>query len=105
MAGTNLLTRNPIIVVAPMASSYKSAVATTLGSLFTLQVAKIQWSDAVSVNDFVRIIDPGSGELLQEIQNVAANSNYFIDFSARPRLWRDFRVSQIDSGTLYIYTV
>ena len=105
MAGTNLLARNPIVIVTPMTSSFKSAVATTLGSLFTLQVAKVEWSNAVTAGDFVRVIDPGSGEALLELKNLAANSNYFVDFSPRPRIWRDFRVSQIDSGTLYIFTV
>ena len=99
----NLLSQNPIIVTSAMLSSYKSSVATTLGTLFTLRVEKIYWEDAVTTGDRARIIDPGSGNELASFYNVANGSDYVADYTANPKLWADFRVSQIDSGTLKIY--
>lgn len=99
----NILTQNPIIITSAMTSSYKSAVAASLGTLFTLRVEKIYWEQAVAAGDRVRIIDPGSGNELGSFYSTATNSNYTIDWTPNPRLWQDFRVSQIDSGTLKIY--
>ena len=41
MAFTNLLTRNPIVIGSAMTQSYKSAVASVLGSPLTLRVEKV----------------------------------------------------------------
>lgn len=87
-----------------MLSSYKSSVASTLGTLFVLRIEKLYWEDAITTGDRVRIIDPQSGNELASFYNVANGSNYVVDYTPNPRLWADFRVSQIDSGTLKIYT-
>lgn len=100
----NILSNNPIIITSTMASSFKSSVAATLGTLFTLRVEKIYWENAVTVGDRVRIIDPGSGNELASFYNVATGSDYVVEYAPNPRLWQDFRVSQIDSGTIKIYT-
>lgn len=100
----NLLNQNPIIITSVMASDYKSQVAAMLGTLFTLRIEKIYWENAKSVGDFFRIIDPGSGVELAATYSVAAGANYVVDFTPNPRIWQNFRVDQLDSGTLKIYT-
>lgn len=99
----NLLSQNPVIVGAPMASSYKSSVAATLGTLFTLRIEKVVWENAVTQGNFLRIIDPQSGLSLIEQYNEAANQTYTWDWTANPRLWSDFTINQIDSGLCRIY--
>lgn len=99
----NLFSQNPIIITSVMSSSYKSLVAASLGTLFTLRVEKIYWEDAIKAGDRVRIIDPQSGNELSSFYNVAAGSNYVADYTPNPRIWADFMVNQIDSGTLKLY--
>jgi hypothetical protein len=101
---TTSLTTNPIVIGAVMASDYKSQVLASLGSLFTLRIEKIFWENAVTKGDYARIIDPGSGNEIATIYNVSANSSYVIDYTPNPRIWQNFRVDQLDSGTLRIYT-
>lgn len=100
----NLLSQNPIIITAAMSSSYKASVAATLGTLFTLRVEKLYWENAVTKGDRVRIIDPQSGNELASFYNVANGSDYVADYTPNPRIWADFMVNQIDSGTIKLYT-
>lgn len=99
----NILTQNPIIITSVMTSSFKSSVAATLGTLFTLRIEKIYWENATAIGHFLRIIDPGGGNSLAEIYSVAANASYWIEYNQNPKLWQDFRVSQLDSGTCFLY--
>lgn len=100
----NSFNTNPIIVGTVMASSYKSQVAATLGSPFTLLVEKIYWENTPAAG-YVRIYDPQSGNELASLYAPAAGS-VLVDYTARPRLWQDFRVAQIDNGGLVkIYTL
>lgn len=95
---------NPIHVEGVMATSYKSSVATTQGTLITLLVTQLRWLDVGAVGDELLIVDPGSGqELVHEFVS-ATRSEIVVDWSASPRLWRDFQVVQIGSGRLDIYT-
>lgn len=104
MAFTNVLNSNPIVVGTVMTSSWKSNVAATLGTLFTLLVEKISWENAPA-SGYVRIYDPQSGNELASLFAPGAG-NVVVDWSARPKLWQDFRVAQIDGGGLVkIYTL
>lgn len=100
----NILTSNPIIITSVMSSSFKSQVAASLGTLFTLRVEKIYWENAVTTGHRAIIIDPQSGNQLASFYNVANGSDYVADYTPNPRLWADFMVNQLDSGTLKLYT-
>ena len=93
---------NPIRIDTTF-QSYKAQVATTLGTLFTLIVTKLRWVGPGAVGAVV-VDDPQGGEQLAFIQNSSANGpDIEVDFSASPRLWRDFSVV-IPSGVLFVYT-
>lgn len=81
-----------------------AAVASAQGSPLTLRVEKIRWVDAVTATDELKIADPTSGITLLELINPAANSTLEVDWTAHPKLWQDFIVSVMGSGTLFIYT-
>lgn len=100
----NSYTQNPIVITSTMSSGYKSLVASALGSPISLLIDKINWSDAVGTSDVLSIVDPDNGNILLEIANKVANTTWWVDWSPRPKLWRDFKVSTIGSGTLYIFT-
>lgn len=94
---------NPIYIDTTF-QSYKAQVSSVLGTLFTLIVTKLRWAEPVNVNDILIIDDPQGGEQLAFIRNSAANGpDLELDWSASPRLWRDFSVI-IPSGKLFIYT-
>jgi hypothetical protein len=99
----NNLNVNPIYVDTAF-QSYKSSVSTTLGTLFTLIVTKVRWVGPAAAGQTVTIDDPQGGEQLAQMTSSAANLDVEIDFSAQPRLWRDFSVAIIPSGKLYIFT-
>lgn len=100
----NSFTQNPIVVTAAMSSGYKASVAAALGSLITLSVDKISWANVTGTTDVLSIVDPDSGNVLFELENKVAGTTWWIDWSARPKLWRDFKVATIGSGKLYIFT-
>jgi hypothetical protein len=100
----NAYAQNPIYVDTAF-QSYKGQVAATLGTLFTLVVTKIRWVGPASVGDQVVIDDPQGGVQLAFLRNtVAGGPDIEEDYSASPRLWRDFSVAQISSGKLFIHT-
>lgn len=100
----NLLNQNPVVITAAMPQPYKAAVALSQGSPLTLWVEKIRWVDAANVNDELKIIDPVRGNALFDMVNPASNSTLEVDWVPRPKLWADFQVTVIGSGTLYIFT-
>ena len=100
----NVLTVNPMRLTTVMATSYKAQVAASLGALSTLRIEKIYWEKSTNTGDTLRINDPNSGTVLAEIISVQGGASYWIDWTAAPKMWADFIVSQLDSGTLFIYT-
>ena len=98
----NLLAQNPIYIDTAF-QSYKAAVAAALGTLFTLRVHSIRWIGPAAVGDQVIFEDPAGGSQLYIMRNTVANGpDILADWSAAPRLWRDFGVAQISSGKLEI---
>jgi|SRR5579859_1932494 len=84
-------------------ASFKAVVAATLGTLFTLRVYSVRWVGPAASGDQVVIEDPQGGEQLLLMRNTTANGPDLVaDWSAAPRLWRDFGVAQISSGKLFI---
>lgn len=99
----NTLTTNPIIL-SGVQTSYKAAVASILGTLFTLRVEKIYWFQPATVGDEALIINPQSGQTLLRLRCEVAGQSQVIDWTANPKLWQDFGVNQLDSGSIEIYT-
>lgn len=99
----NVLTSNPIIIRGTQ-SSYKAAVATSLGSPFTLRIEKWYWENPAAAGDQVVITDPQDGSEKLRLRCELANQSQVIDWTSHPKLFSDFAVVEIDSGTLYVYT-
>lgn len=99
----NSLTENPIVIQA-VQGSYKAAVAASLGTLINLRIEKIYFFNPTAIGDTALIIDPASGATLARLRCEVANQSQIIDWTAKPKMWADFAVSELDSGTLYIYT-
>lgn len=97
----NALAQNPIIIDSTLAS-YKAAVATALGTLFTLRVYSVTWVGPGAAGHQAEIINPQSGQQLLLMNANAAGQDVVRDWSAAPRLWSDFGVPKIDSGKLFI---
>jgi hypothetical protein len=96
----NSLTTNPIILTGTQ-SSYKAAVASSLGTLFVLQVTRVYWFDPTAVGDEFVLIDPSDGhEWLRGRCESAGISQIFV--INKP--WSDFACVELDSGSLRIYT-
>lgn len=100
----NNLTANPMKLDSSMAQSYKAATAASLGTLQTLKIEKIYWMDPATAGDQVTIGDPASGETLLNLRCEAAGQSQIVDWTANPKLWRDFEINVFNSGVLYIYT-
>ena len=103
----NNLLVNPVIITTPMAASYKAATATQgpagLGSFSYLRIEKVIWESPAVVGNIVAIKDPASGAILLPMTCEAAGISQVFDWTAKPRRWSDFIVTNLDSGTLYIY--
>lgn len=99
----NALNQNPIILTGTQ-TSYKAAVATSLGTLFTLKIEKFYWEDPITIGDQVVLIDPQSGAEKLRLRCEVAGQSQVVDWTAAAKLFNDFAVVQLDSGKLYIYT-
>jgi hypothetical protein len=104
----NSLLQNPIIINTVMTQKYKAATATQgptgLGSFTYLLVEKVYWMTPVTLGDTVSITDPDTGNILLQLRCEVAGQSQIVDWSAKPKRWRDFIVGQISSGNLEIYT-
>lgn len=100
----NNLFANPMVITGSMATSYKTQVASQIGTLFTLIVEKVYWFNPATIGDVVNIGDPISGLTLLNLRCEAANQSQIIDWTANPKIWQDFEIDTFSSGTLYIYT-
>ena len=93
------MNQNPIIITG-VQTSYKAAVAATLGTPFVLRVARVEYYAPTTIGDTAIIIDPASGkEWLKFTCEVALQSQIL----PVNELWSDFAVDQITSGTLKIF--
>ena len=99
---SNSLLVNPIVIVSAT-SSFKASTLSALGAFQTLLIEKIYWENPSNVGDVVSIINPASSAVLLPLRCEVANQSQVIDWTPRPKLWADFEVAQIDSGTLYIF--
>jgi hypothetical protein len=100
----NSLASNPIIITGSLATSYKTQTAAGLGTLRTLIVEKVYWANPGTIGDTINIGDPISGLSLLALRCEVAAQSQLIDWTANPKLWQDFEISAVPSGTLYIFT-
>jgi hypothetical protein len=98
----NSLNTNPVVIDSVF-QSYKASVASTLGSLFTICVTKIRWVGTAAAGQTVTIDDPQGGAVLAQLTSVAGGGDIELDWSASPRLWRDFSVASLPSGKLFVF--
>ena len=99
----NLYAQNPLYIDTAFAS-FKAAVASILGTLFSLTVVKWRWVGPAAVGDQVEVVDPQSGRQILLMRNTVANGPDVVeDWSAQPRLLADFGVPLINSGKLFVY--
>lgn len=84
-------------------------MASSIGTLFTLTVERILWVNPPASSS-ISIGDPTSGAILWTRQTGATNTTNQAspdideDWTANPRLWRDFSIDVFPGGTLYIFT-
>jgi hypothetical protein len=99
----NSLLVNPVKIDTFMSTSFKAQTLTSLGSFQTLRVEKVYWENPANIGDIVTIVDPISGSALLPLRCEVAGQSQVVDWTPKPHLWSDFEVSQITSGTLYIW--
>ena len=103
----NSYLQNPVIINTAMASDYKALTATVgaggLGTFSTLLIEKIYWYNPITAGDTVSITDPNTGNILLNLRCEVVDQSQVVDWTAKPKRWRNFIVGQISSGTLYIY--
>jgi hypothetical protein len=95
---------NPIVLDSTMASGWKAL--TNLGSpLGAVLVEKIYWENPATIGDVVTITDGFATNpvTLLALRCEVANQSQLVDWTSHPKAWRDFEVTAIGSGTLYIY--
>lgn len=109
----NNLVANPMVITGSLATSYKTQLAaaspnagvqnTSYGTLHTLLVDRIEWLSPATIGDSVTIGDPNSGAVLDKFVCETALQSQVHDFSPYSRLWNDFEINSMPSGTLYIW--
>jgi hypothetical protein len=100
---SNILTTNPIYLDQPL-SSYKASIASTLGMLTgPVVITKIRWISP-SAGQTLELVDPQGGAPLAMLTSVAGGGDIEEDFSASPRVVRDFGVPNVPSGKVFIFT-
>lgn len=97
----NALTQNPVIVVAIMAASFKASIP-AVNQYPYLLIEKLYWEQPSHVGDTFQI-EANDGTIIAAGQCGVAGVDVTIDWSAHPKIWSDFRVTQLSSGTLFIY--
>lgn len=68
-----------------------------------IQVVKVYWFNPTTLNHTFSIVDPTSSKVLLEGRAEVANQSQVFELP-QPMKWRDFKVSTLQSGILYIYT-
>lgn len=67
-----------------------------------LKVVKVYWFNPALAGDTLEIIDPVSSQKLLVARAEAVGQSQVFDFPFV--VWKDFRVSVLSSGVVYIYT-
>ena len=98
---SNSLLTNPIILDSAL-PSFKAAVASTLGTKFTLVVTKLQWANP-GASHSLTITDPNSGSVLAQLDSDASSADVVQDWTAYPKIVDDFSIGAPAAGKLFVY--
>lgn len=101
----NSYNSSPIVLVATMASGWKSLQTLVNASNAVLgRVTKVIWTGMVAAGHQFTIVDPNdSTNLLQGSAGTTLIDQEY-DFDNAAAAWRDFQLTRIDSGTLLIWS-
>lgn len=92
---------NPLYITNSF-QSYKSQVASILGTLFAVRITKFYWENPLTAGDEVHIVGSNGMDILT-LRCESSNQSQIVDWTAAPLLVQDFSVPRIDSGTLFVY--
>jgi hypothetical protein len=98
---SNNLTVNPVVVNTAMGSTFQASLPAINQRPYVL-VEKVLWETPASIGDTVSIVD-SQGNVLLPLTCEVASQSQIVDWSAHPKIWRDFQVTVLGSGTLYVY--
>lgn len=98
---SNSLLTNPVVLDSSLAS-FKAAVASTLGTNFTIVVTRLRWVTP-GASHTLTITDPASGAVLAQLDSDASSADVDMDWTAYPRIWDDFSIGAPAAGKLYVY--
>lgn len=107
----------PIKIDTVMASGWKGLQTLNTGNLPStaqqfsgavvrqpgLRVFKVEWDGATTIGHTFSIIDPNDNTILLNGTANAASQDIQYDFTENPAHWRDFKVTTLASGILYIW--
>jgi len=97
----SIITQNPVIVTAPMATSYKTQMfAAGLGNFVTCFIKQIRWIGTASGQAFT-VAQPLNAGIIAE--DISTGVDVIIDWNTAPRQYNDFIVTQLTGGTLFIH--
>jgi hypothetical protein len=108
---SNLPNQNPIYLDSTMPSSWRATQTLNTGTLpgttFPAQpgirVTKILWTGMTAQTHQIIIVEPKSGITLFNAQAGGELADQEYDYTNQAANWRDFQLTQIDSGKLYIW--
>lgn len=107
----NLYNQNPLSLDTVMASGWRALQTLNTGTLpgttFSaqpgVQVVKIVWTGIVAQTHKVILVEPNSSIVLFTAVAGSTLADQVYDFSNQAATWRDFKLTQIDSGVLNIW--
>lgn len=114
---SNSYNQQPIVITTVMGAGWKSLqtlnstnqpvtaqnVGVTIPSQFGINVYKVIWDNPTTAGHTFTIVDPQNSNVLLAGTAGVANQDVEYDFESAPANWRDFKVTTISSGTLYIF--
>ena len=98
----NNLLFSPIRLDSVMTQGYKPSTNTVLGTHQLLRVEKILWETPLTPGDQI-IFEDDLANVLAVLTCDTANVPQCLDWTAKPKLWRDFTLTKISSGVIYLY--
>lgn len=95
---SNIYTTRPIKIDATMAANF----STQTGAHVPLRVFKVYWETPTTIDHKFTIVDGGGTCVLLEGNCEVAKQSQMFEFP--PVRWKDFKVTVLGSGILWIYT-
>ncbi len=94
----------PIVINATMSAGWRSLQTLNTGTNATgIRVFKVIWDAPSTVGNTFEIVDPVDSTVLLTGTCSVASQDIQYNFDENPASWRDFKVTTLSSGTLYIW--